>query len=947
MTASSRAAHHTNPSPLEEAANLANEYRRLKKNLGDKAIWPALLSKLKPTLPSKAWTTKELQAASLVAPAKLENQAEQYVRWLFPKNQTGFNLFIPANIKSEFLGQGVVAWHSQRQSWIKLDSGAVVIDPSNSKVIAAPFGEDVGGMGMQMCPVTGEVKMGSQGLSRRIANVRIAATDWLNALILFEIDAVKEVDEVLGHGGASKLMATLPLALRSLVFTGGVSLHGCGIKSRWIGDNIGRVKAILSLIGFDPLTHASTQITRPPGFRRAAKDKDKKIAYQTLVGLYDCKGALDQSSRYQSWQEFVEVLVAWITELKLADEVERLKCLKNTSQPSIGAAQPTKKPKRSKAKEHDYKEIEAHRRCYEIARDYIQNGEWRQGCAIPVDLLNKISDETDLSQAEIVEKFHHCDPHGPAAGSLYALGLVTEAREYIGPLKGKHGILSRKYPKRTPEPILLSEWGHSISVFALLKFSEAEEIAILHEFVILRQSGKTDVQALTEALCKVCHLGSNSIGDWYYEAERGDPKYSRAFELMTYHGYDPNLPELANALGQLLERVEFCLEKAKGKIHEWIDIDCPARRVEFGEGGQLISERKQRKIESLLLPGKNYTLQAAVELAVDHAQFQREYRFSPKWKKHTKELAYSDPTVRQQVRRALDALVKKGKVARTGKGGRGSFTWALATLTKPVQAGNQEEITWKESLHTKVALREQREEGIPVVRPDVNKQNQPLDIGRPKVLPEDDCNEEVKGKRRRSLGLMGYLYHDRQDPSHVVPVVAFGVRRKVANKKQYRMQQLLLHNKTFKVAVVEAIPTFLKTKSLDKNIKPTLTGHLVRGLLWLPNVDPMDIGLQANEVLQKNWIPIKFFVSKKGGSPNLKSSTAVVLLDVTCNYNRSTRLMDTQWETIVDGALAIKPRQLLDATGIKLVREIRAMEATERLKWSRFSPISRETPIKV
>jgi hypothetical protein len=361
-----RVLHRANSSALEDAARLADEYHKLKSDLGGKGVWPSLLSKLQPSLPSKSWSPEDLQEVSCVRPGPLDKQAEQYVRWLYPKNQTGFNLFIPANAESKFLGQGVLAWQPQRQCWIKPKRGAQVIDPIDGEVVAAPFGEQVGGMGLMMSPVTGMVKLGSKGPSRRITSVKIAAADWLTPLSLFEIDGVQEVEAILGRHGATKLMATLPLGLRSLVFTGGRSHHGCGIRTRWLSDNIGFVKGILSLIGFDPLTHISTQITRPPGFRRPVKDKAGQSAYQTLIGLYGCQGALDKSSPYQSLPEFVEMLVDWITELKLADEVASLKSRFNAHQPKTGETQLINKRNRvaSNRTNSDYREIKVHHGCY-------------------------------------------------------------------------------------------------------------------------------------------------------------------------------------------------------------------------------------------------------------------------------------------------------------------------------------------------------------------------------------------------------------------------------------------------------------------------------------------------------------------------------------------------------------------------------------------------------
>jgi hypothetical protein len=575
----------------------------------------------------------------------------------------------------------------------------------------------------------------------------------------------------------------------------------------------------------------------------------------------------------------------------------------------------------------------------------IRNGEWRQGYDIPEALLNKISEETALSRPEIVKKFHDCDPHGPAAGTLYGLGLVTQAHEYIGPLKGKHGIISRRYPKRTSEPVLLSEWGHSISVFAQLNFPEPEEIEILHEVINLRKSGNTNEYALKEALRKVCNLRGDSISDWFDEAGLGDPKYARAIELINFHSYDSYLPELADALGQLLERVELCLEPAKGKIHEWIDIDCPARRKEFGGNAQLVSKRKQRDLEALLVPGKPYSFQEMVELAVDGAQFRREYKFSRKWKIQAKELAYSDPTVRQQVRRALEVLVTTKILTRSGQGGRGSFTWALTNGIGLAQAGIQGGKGPEKSLHTKIDRKAVGDDyhrnkpgGISHVVSDVNSRLKAK--GESRGVPESVSKKErfnalEKVKRRRPMGLMGYLHHNPQDPGDVQSVVDFGVCRKIRNKKEYRMSKIVLRRKAFKVAVIEARPTFPKHKDLNPNSITTVTGHLIRGLLWLADKDLIDLELQKNEITRGNWVYIKFFVGKKGGLPTLNGSTKDVLLKVTSNYTHLRRLVGQKWETSIEGTLAIKPCQLRDPAGIKLVRDIRATEAVEKMKWTR------------
>jgi hypothetical protein len=45
--------------------------------------------------------------------------------------------------------------------------------------------------------------------------------------------------------------------------------------------------------------------------------------------------------------------------------------------------------------------------------------------------------------------------------------------------------------------------------------------------------------------------------------------------------------------------------------------------------------------------------------------------------------------------------------------------------------------------------------------------------------------------------------------------------------------------------------------------------------------------------------------------------------------------MGQKWETSIEGTLAIKPGQLLDPAGTKLVRDIRATEAVEKMKWAR------------
>ena len=927
---------------LSHAAALANDFRKLSKQCGKDPIWEPLLRKLKAILPHERWNTEKLRLKSLVKPGAIEFQTEQFCRWIYSADTPGCVLFFPANEQKEFRGQGEIGWHPQNHSWLNLPRAATPIDPEASKTHFRPPIESPEGVGMMLSPVGGQVVPGKNGDSRRVAECRIPMSQWKTPLRVFEIDDIDRVDGILGHGGAMSLMAILPLSLQSLTDTGGRGNHGLGRETPWLAANANNLKWLLALLGFDHNTHSSTQITRAPGFRRPSKDLPGKLAYQTLIGLYRCDGALDPTSPFQEWPSFASTLIEWCDQLDLQGEVAKLSKEAAKMEPprqlpaqlvSRQKLSALGKPERAANRGDEYKNYEDHCKCYTLAIKAIIDKGWICGTAMPQELAMEICSTTGVTPAELSRKFEKLDPFQCTPGALFGLGLVKEKRVYIGGLgpDGRYGIKSRCLPRRRKDQSLLAEWGHSISVFAKLGFSTKEEVAILHAVVDARKDGASSSDSLKIALRDACQLEGIDFGEWFAENSSGNARYHRAINLVLFHNYNLDLPDLADSLGMLLDRVESFLDKPACDIHAWIDLDCPRRRELFNEL-RIIDPVKVKKLSDLLKPNKAYTFQELVDLAVAEGGFGRVYRSkSRKASKPEQELTSVGQAVAQQVRRCLNELVQRCMISKTGKGGRGGHLWALTKKDGVVEKSKVGENGVVESLHTSVLEKggRRKEEGSGkrrVAGMDCKSAIVSQHQHKPAIVPKS----KPKKRNRRSFGLLGHLRHDPSGSGDVDTIVAFGVCRAHKDKqgkKQYKIRKRMLVGYGFDVAIVDAIPI---TSEPSEGAETFIVGHIIKGLLLVTAEQQAELELREKEILGNGCVAVKFFASNRSGFSGV-SDVDHALLRVSCEFGCFNTKVGENWDRVAKGDLTITATALNDDKVKAIVDDQREKAADQAL----------------
>ncbi len=939
--------------PLATAADLARRYRLYSRHLKQDVVWSKLLHAIRDKVSWKPWTIGMLQQQSEVkVPA--DRQTDAYVEWLYPP-VTGllpedYVLFVPGT-QEGFRGQGNLAWSRANRQWLGLEDSRTPISESTSTVIPRPEGEREDGMGMILSPFTGQlVKTGRRNeLSRRSANATIPKERWAEPLELFEIDEVEAVEEILGPGSARGLVASLPLSLRSLVSTAGRGHHGVGRKSEWLTQNIDSLKWLLALLGFDPSTHASTQITRPPGFRRPTKDQEGHLAKQTLVGLYRCNGALDPASPFQDWEGFSGWVVDQCVDLNLAGEVDRLAAQagegKVTTKTHTLGRPKRRKPTGPTKTQSGSLAMEGHQMSYSMAKEAIKAGQWKTGHSIPPALLERISHATGLTNAEIVERFHNCDPFGPGHLGLFGLGAVPERRVYVGGRGpgGRFLIPTRALPPRQMEPHLLREWGHSISVFALLGFALESELAVLHRFTDLRGDGLSDTQALNQALQEVENLPESSVEEWQTEAKRGSAPHRRSVALMQFHDYDPKLPPLAEALGQLLDRIKYCLIEAKGDLHKWVAEDCPRRRELFPVELHTVAQRKVEGLRALLKPGIEYDLDTVVNLSLRAGIVGRVYGNRQELEKRPLRAKKTDKAIRQQARRALDLLTRSGHVDRSGRGGRGSYTWVLMPGSAAGVGANHQGIA-EPKVPQILPPAEPKEVYIQEMKEKKERQSNPPHRQTAKTAPRNmttpDPHPEQPQERppsqrkkkdaaptgkqvRRPFGLIGGV----TESDGLDGVVAFGICRRQGKKgeqKKHAIPNPLTRQSSLEVGVISVIPIEVESNWHGPR-KMVLVGHLVHGLLDLPHNQALGMGLRDFEVLGSGWVEVRFFVP---GGKWLSPTTQNTVLTVSCTVTM--RRAEGGTGVIPVGNLKVTAQPLQSREALDLINDFRAKEALDK-----------------
>lgn len=891
-------------------------------------------------------------------------QAKAFVRWLYPPSGGGggYVLFFPGS--HGFRSQGILAWEPEKQRWLKLQDESKPVDSSSCEKLADPsVAAGVDGMGMMLCPVTGAlvpVKRGNRNLfSRRVTEACVRT--WAPGLELFEIDEIHAVERVLGPDGPSWLMSVIPLSLRSVVATGGRGAHGLGRSTAWFAKHVHEVKWLLALLGFDPATHIATQITRPPGFRRPSRGTD---AWQTLLGLYNCEGPLDPQSPWTDWEAFTVFLTEQCHALNLAGIVVQLEKMVEELHRKL-ATRPTAEPspKHRCGKPSGSKNIEAHRELYRLAKQAIEAGRLKRGHAIPGNLIKEFSAQTGIDPGDIVGRFHRCDPFGREPGTLYDLGLVVAPYEYIGgkDRNGHYGIASRTLPLRQDFSSLLAEWGHSISVFALLGFSIDSEVRILHRMVELRDSGASDKDALKSALIEVEYLEHYGLGEWDIERERGAKAYERCLDLIMFHYRNPDVPELADALGQLLDAVKYGLSQTQGDLHGWIDADCPRRRQAFPISPSglpvlpVVSPSKVRGLLDLLVPGREYTFFEVIELAVINGVVKREGKSRYQFAKVPLALKTSDRAIQAQVRRALEASTRQGLLQRIGNGGRGSFTWkrvaSMPASTAPalrpaeiagtvVGASRQAE-GGEESLRTKVAKKEG--ERTVTIQGDGA---QLLLLDAKGTRKEEDPVPLEGGSVRRPFGLLATISEPAAEPGRVDLMVQFGVCRRAARglveKKDYCISRPMLERAEFDVVVIKAMESvkpvperkpdgrYLRNSEGKIVLENAVIGHVIEGLLRVSKEEALLAGVRDFEILGSGWVPVKFFVLAKHGVPTVDG---VVNCMLRCSANLSVFDSKKHGRTAV-ADLTIVASPLKDVEAEKLIDDARCEAAADALRWT-------------